>query len=721
MSQSGFTPIQLYRTSTAAAVPTAGNLADGELAINLTDEALYFKNAAGVVKLLADSSGALGTVTSVDVSGGTTGLTTSGGPITSSGTITLAGTLGVANGGTGTATAFTAGSVVFAGASGVYTQDNANLFWDNTNDRLGIGTASPGERLTVAATANSAARITSTATTTALIIDNTNANAWGSNLAIRTGGVAAGYFGTIGSLLGSTSQDITAYADTGNGFRVYTNGNNERMRVTSAGNVGIGTNAPSDLLHVAGGNMRVSGATPVIAVWNAAGSDRYGYIFGQSGSMTFAAEGASRPMLFSVNGSERMRITSAGDVGIGTTAPDANLSVVGTDATSVFKVIAPSARVRFRPYVDATAGSMIEATNTAESAYSPLTLTGSVVRVTTNTGALTIFDASGNVGIGTSSPSAKLNVVNTGTNSRIAIGDTAAGTYSTMLMYGGSGKFNFQLGVQNNINDAFEITPSTAAGGTTFSTPAFVINSSANVGIGAAPTGYSNAQSSLQVKGFNTSNAGHISAITSAADGWLSLFSGTTAADNPAITWQSGGALRFAVTTNPAVAGFSERMRIDTSGNLLVGTTSNPESSRAVFSGSSQATMTCITDTTSTSNQIIFRNPNGAVGAIFTSGTATTYSTSSDYRLKKIDGPVANSGAYIDALKPVQGSWKADGSRFIGLLAHEVQEVSETTIATGEKDGEKMQAMDYSAPELIANLIAEIQSLRARVAELEGN
>jgi uncharacterized protein YceH (UPF0502 family) len=69
----------------------------------------------------------------------------------------------------------------------------------------------------------------------------------------------------------------------------------------------------------------------------------------------------------------------------------------------------------------------------------------------------------------------------------------------------------------------------------------------------------------------------------------------------------------------------------------------------------------------------------------------------------------------------VQGSWKADGSRFVGLLAHEVQEVSETQIATGEKDGDKMQAMDYSAPELIANLIAELQAVRARLAQLEGN
>jgi hypothetical protein len=49
-------------------------------------------------------AGAVGSVSSVDVSGGTTGLTTSGGPITTSGTITLAGTLNLANGGTGATT-----------------------------------------------------------------------------------------------------------------------------------------------------------------------------------------------------------------------------------------------------------------------------------------------------------------------------------------------------------------------------------------------------------------------------------------------------------------------------------------------------------------------------------------------------------------------------------------------------------------------------------------
>ena len=95
MAASGFTPIQLYRTTTAAAVPVNINLADGELALNTTDEKLYFKNAAGTVKLLASNT----TTTNVaSITFGTTGLT----PATATtGAVTVAGTLAVANGGTG--------------------------------------------------------------------------------------------------------------------------------------------------------------------------------------------------------------------------------------------------------------------------------------------------------------------------------------------------------------------------------------------------------------------------------------------------------------------------------------------------------------------------------------------------------------------------------------------------------------------------------------------
>ena len=63
MPQSGFTPIQLYRSSTASAIPSASDLQDGELALNTNDEKLYFKNSSGAVKEIASATGTTGDVT----------------------------------------------------------------------------------------------------------------------------------------------------------------------------------------------------------------------------------------------------------------------------------------------------------------------------------------------------------------------------------------------------------------------------------------------------------------------------------------------------------------------------------------------------------------------------------------------------------------------------------------------------------------------------------
>lgn len=108
MAQTGFTPIQLYRTSTAAAVPVDTNLADGELAINTTDEKLYFKNAGGTVKLLASTAGSSGDV--VGPASATDGNLAAFDGITGK-LIKQAATVTVAQGGTG-ATSLTANNVI---------------------------------------------------------------------------------------------------------------------------------------------------------------------------------------------------------------------------------------------------------------------------------------------------------------------------------------------------------------------------------------------------------------------------------------------------------------------------------------------------------------------------------------------------------------------------------------------------------------------------------
>jgi hypothetical protein len=129
MAASGYTPIQLYYSSTATNIPIAGNLVNGELAINIADEKLYFKNSSGTVKLLASSAS---TTNVSSISFGSTGLT----PATATtGAVTVAGTLGATNGGTAQST-YTTGDLLYASAS-------------NTLSKLGIG--SSGQVLTVSA------------------------------------------------------------------------------------------------------------------------------------------------------------------------------------------------------------------------------------------------------------------------------------------------------------------------------------------------------------------------------------------------------------------------------------------------------------------------------------------------------------------------------------------------------------------------------------------
>jgi hypothetical protein len=107
MAATGYTPIILFNSTTASAQPTTGNLAVGELALNIPDGKLYY-NKSGVITVLANANTAAPVTT---ISFGTTGLT----PATAtSGAITVAGTLAVANGGTGVTTSTGTGSVVLS-------------------------------------------------------------------------------------------------------------------------------------------------------------------------------------------------------------------------------------------------------------------------------------------------------------------------------------------------------------------------------------------------------------------------------------------------------------------------------------------------------------------------------------------------------------------------------------------------------------------------------
>jgi hypothetical protein len=184
--------------------------------------------------------------------------------------------------------------------------------------------------------------------------------------------------------------------------------------------------------------------------------------------------------------------------------------------------------------------------------------------------------------------------------------------------------------------------------------------------------------------------------------------------------------------------GSTERMRIDSSGNLLVGTTSGTDKVR-IYSNMNAEWGLGMRSTAgvTTQNYVQFViNAGGSptqVGSITSNGTSTTYGTSSDYRLKENIAPMTGALAKVQALKPVTYKWKSDGSDGQGFIAHELQEIVPDCV-TGEKDGvetvdefdedgkkigtkevPRYQGIDTSF--LVATLTAAIQELKATVDE----
>jgi hypothetical protein len=190
--------------------------------------------------------------------------------------------------------------------------------------------------------------------------------------------------------------------------------------------------------------------------------------------------------------------------------------------------------------------------------------------------------------------------------------------------------------------------------------------------------------------------------------------------------------------TAGAAISFTQAMTLDASSRLLVGTTSpSPgytntntgaqiSASGSMFSRAATDYVIAVNQNTSdggTYYQIVFRNTNGAIGAITSTSTVCSYTSLSDYRLKNTIAPMTGALAKVALLKPCTYKWNADGSNGEGFIAHELAEVVPYAV-TGKKDAvdsdgnPKYQGIDTSF--LVATLTAAIQELNAKFEEYKA-
>jgi hypothetical protein len=184
--------------------------------------------------------------------------------------------------------------------------------------------------------------------------------------------------------------------------------------------------------------------------------------------------------------------------------------------------------------------------------------------------------------------------------------------------------------------------------------------------------------------------------------------------------WSTAGA----GTAGNAIT-FTQAMTLDTSGKLLVGTTSAGGNGLTIFPFGSGGSTTQInfnrTSSSTLGYPIVFQNGSSDVGFISQTNTVVAYVTASDYRLKNTIAPMTGALAKVALLKPCTYKWNADGSDGQGFIAHELAEVVPQCV-TGQKDAvdadgkPKHQGIDTSF--LVATLTAAIQEQQALITTL---
>jgi hypothetical protein len=453
-----------------------------------------------------------------------------------------------------------------AGAIQVFKSDDGNL---------GIGTTSPSEKLHI-----------SSASPVIRLEDTTDPQTSGGSIG------KIEFYGNDGSSGGagvrSYLQTVSTNAS-GNdhALAIGLSGSNaaptEKIRLTNTG-LGIGTSSPNGKLHVQNGSSGFSGSyngrtAAIIEGSNSAGTvlsimapnTGYSGIFlgdqnGEASGIVLYDHPANAMKFFTNNG-EKVRIDASGNIGIGTSSPSHKLDVTGSarllssspqlllqdsDGTNQFTQIIQSGGAVYLDLRNNTSNGQL------------------IIRGKAN-GSATEFariNSSGNIGIGTTSPSAKLDIVGSKDSTNLivsaalnTVGGGSLADYNEILfdntqVSGNSGQAYIRhLANSHNDSESAIAFGTTTTGGTT--AEALRIRGSGNVGIGtSSPSSLLHIQDSAPEFRIysDTTTGGNINFIDQA---WQSQIQGT------------GGNLLF------KTGGTTERLRIDSSGRVMVGTTSS--------------------------------------------------------------------------------------------------------------------------------------------------
>ena len=538
-----------------------------------------------------------------------------------------------------------------------------------------------------------------------------NKSADGSLLILRK---ESSVIGTLGSnaTSGEPVFDISASSSNGH-MRFLTNGS-EAVRIDKSQNVAVGNTTAFGTTS----NrtcLSVNGTTDVSLNIGTGGAQR-AFLY-SNGAYARLATASSIPLQLGSNDTADVVILDNGNVGVGTTAPSSD------------------AIVKFIEIEDSTSAGIVLDAPRQYSIFSSSSSTLSFRDEDAGETRLTL-DSSGNFGVGTNVPTMKLTIAHADQD---GLRFTCADGLETFIDFGDAsdndiGRISYDhadnhMAFRTNNSERARIT---SDGRSFFNYSNETISTYGSGAYGGtvvvkAPSGSSNGLAILNESIGGTSEValnftnefvanqynylGRIVAIPE------SSWTGTASTRSSALSFQTNNA-----------GTISEKARISSAGIFMVNQTAGNSDADGfvVFpTGSSNGTMTnCYNGDdgialrvgrNSDGDSVQFVRGTSSVGTVSVTSSATSYNTSSDYRLKE-DLKDFNALEIASKIKMYDFKWKADDTRSYGVMAHELQEVVPQAVS-GDKDDQYMQQVDYS--KLVPILLKSIQELEARVKELE--